>query len=250
MVGPTKKVEGVTIASEFLKVSNPIILETQKILSGTCYKVYLRLVFQSWGFQKNYCEVKAPAIAEAIGTASSHVKKALLELEKLGFVKLSQRKRYGKELIVFLPEGTKIKETEIQTSYYKTSENETSENFHETSENETSPKYLIKDFSNKTNTPLTPLEGGNRLEIISGRFPRNPVTWEPWEEIRERIRESISEEDFEPLLNQPVAVRGGNENEIILKGGYLRSPEDITETLRKALEEEFTGQGIEILKIA
>jgi hypothetical protein len=254
MIGPSEKTDGISIVSNFLKVANPIILDIQKNLDGTAYKLYLRLVMLSWGYNRNWCAISAPSLAEGVGTGTSHVKKALLSLESLGYIKAS-RFRYGKEVIVFLPEGSEIKRSEKQTSENQASEKQTSEN--QASEKQTfrrlknapqQQRLLLKD--NKELPLYPPLKRGTtkQLKIETGRWPRKPVDWEPWEGIRTRLQESFSYEEFRPLSRVTMAARGLGRS-IYIRGDGL-TPEVLSNSLTRALEAELLACGIHTLRIA
>jgi len=253
-VGPTTRVDGLEIESHFSKVNNPI-LENELRLKPSEFAVYLYLFRLSWAFKKNYCKVSMTTVSEQCVMSKDATQKALNSLLKRGVViKDEINHKSGNVYIILLPAECKIVArnpvNRIPVDHIPVNRNSDSSCLNSSQEltEIQSHKRNLKE-KDKEITPLTPQGGKPKLEIEQGRLPRDSNVWKEWSEVRERIKSAVSEEEFEPLLGVDFVVQGKS-GEIHIKGYYLKTPEDISENLRKVLEDELVEHGINTIKIA
>lgn len=208
--------------------------------------VYLALYRQSYGSEemKNYCNASINCLANQTGLGTTAVKIALKSLQEKKFISRFERDlgRQGNLYLIgrYLSKTENVQDEKRLQLGQNVSKIKT--------ENVQDDTYNNNLNINTINNPHIPLEKGE-IKIKSEKFPRNPIVWEPWPTIREQVRGKVEEKDFESLYGvDQVAL--GKPGSIHVKGYYLKSPTDISEALRNALEEELGPYGITEIKIA
>ncbi|RLC36839.1 hypothetical protein DRH29_03655 [candidate division Kazan bacterium] len=258
LAGPTTPAFNLNIKQNFLKIPNQMFDNLP--LSPFEMSVYFQLFRLSWGYQKNYCRVTLDALRSRCLMSRKGAHTALTSLERKGYViKLIKNRKYGNVYIVRLPSGSDedvslgdISQGDIPEGDISPGDVGCLPGRH--------PPHPMKAYLSfeglclkdnfKDTPPLTPPHGGGgpELTIKTGRWPRKPVVWKPWDEIHTKISEMLPYEDFRPLARASIAVRG------LGKSIYLRAdgltPEVLSEPLKKALSLALAEQGIDTLQIA
>jgi DNA-binding MarR family transcriptional regulator len=248
-VGPSNPTDNLWIKSDYTQVVNEIIDSLQPALTPQEFSVYLFMYRASWGYHTNVFKLSLPKIADHCHLGHATVTRCVSHLIKKGYLhRYRTDHKKGTTYVVFLPHGA---EYEVVASQGVDSEGVDSER---DGSRLTVRRLLInlnKHNKQTEKTPCSPpVSGGppDKLKIKTGRWPRKPVDWEPWDEIRTRLQETLSYRDFRPLSRATTAARGLGQS-IHVRGDGL-TPEVLSDSLTTALATELLAHGIDTLRIA
>jgi len=253
-VGPHEPTENLWIDSDYTQVLNSMVDELQPLFGDPLdFVVYLYCYRQSWGYHTNLFQIEssAPRIAKHCGISKAKVCKSISALVEKGYLRRYETDfKRGTKYLVFLPPGATYQVGAHQVGASKGGGSHLpGRRQPPTTEAALDLKQIETNKTKLKNPPLSPLERGTHiLKIETSRWPRKPVLWKPWDQIHNRLRESLSCDDFQPLVRATVAARGLGRSICIRAEGL--SPEVLSESLKRALGEVLVEEGIDTLRIA
>ncbi len=246
-IGPEVPTDNVEINSNYSKVANAL-LENRERMSTLEYAVFLHLFRLSWGYGRNHLRVALDKLKDTCVVSRDSVQRALSALEKRGLIIRHERNyKKGNWYVVRLPascsSACRLSASRLSASGKPTIGKQLTDYQQAFIEKDN----LKNNFKNTS--PLSPSEKGElQLKIETARWRKDGPWWEPWDQISAKLRQTLPQEDFQPLSRVLGAVRGLGKSIHIRADGL--TPEVLSEPLKKALAEALTEQGITVLRIA